>query len=88
MSRVLKILYSSDFQKAYRKLPKRIQNAVDKRDAMFRFNPFNKSLKTHKLHGPLNGFWAFSITREYRVLFEFIENGAAFYDVGTHEIYK
>jgi len=41
-------------------------------------------LKTHKLHGPLDGLCSFWITREYRVLFEFVKDGAIFYDAGTH----
>ena len=82
------IHYTSDFRKAYQRLPRNIQNTADKKDLLFRENPFHSTPKTHKLHGPLNGLWSFWITRNYRVLFEFIKNGAIFYDVGTHEIYK
>ncbi len=83
-----RMYYSSDFRRAYRALPKRIQDAVDKKDALFRRDPFTASLRTHKLRGPLQGLWSFSVNREYRVLFEFVKDGALFLDVGTHEIYK
>lgn len=82
------IHYASDFQKAYRKLPRRIQDAVDRKDALFREDCFHPSLRTHKLHGPLRGLWSFWVTREYRVLFEFVKDGIIFYDVGTHGIYQ
>ena len=82
------IYYTSDFRKAYKHLPKRIQDAIDRKDALFRKNPFNPVLKTHKLHGRLNSQWSFWVVFEYRVIFEFVKDGAIFYDVGTHDIYK
>ena len=86
--KILEIHYTSDFRRAYKKLPQHIQNAVDRKDILFRKNPFHPGLKTHKLHNPLEGLWSFWITKNFRVLFEFIKNGAIFYDVGTHDIYK
>jgi len=88
MQEFLRIHYTSDFRKAYRQLPRRIQDAVDRKDALFRKNPFEPSLRTHKLHGRLEGLWAFWVVHEYRILFEFLDGGAIFYDVGTHDIYK
>lgn len=82
------IHYTSDFRKAYKKIPKNIQNIVDRKDALFRKTPFHSSLRTHKLHGPLDGLWSFWVTRDYRVLFEFVRGGVIFYDVGTHKIYQ
>lgn len=82
------IYYTSDFRKAYKKLPRNIQDIVDRKDKLFRKNIFHSSLRTHKLHGLLDNLWSFWITRDYRVLFEFVKNGVIFYDVGTHEIYK
>ena len=88
MPSFLNIHYTSDFRKSYRRLPNRIQDIIDRKDALFREIPFHPSLRTHKLHGPLAGLWSFRITREYRVLFEFIRGGAIFHDVGTHSIYQ
>ena len=88
MAKILRIHYTSDFQKAYQGLPRTIQDLIDRKDKNFRNDPSYPGLRTHKLHGPLNGLWSFWITRDYRVLFEFVKGGAIFYDVGTHEIYK
>lgn len=82
------VYYTSDFRKSYRKLPKRIQNAVDRKDVLFRKDPHYPSLRTHGLHGPLKGLWSFYVTKNYRVLFEFVDDGAVFYDVGTHSVYR
>ena len=88
MPKIVRIHYTSDFRKSYHKLPSRIQDIIDRKDIFFREDPFHPILRTHKLHGPLNGLWSFWITREYRVLFEFAKDGAIFYDVGTHGIYQ
>lgn len=85
---ISRIYYTSDFRKAYKKLPRNIQEIADRKDALFRSDPFQRNLRTHKLRGPLEGLWSFWVTRDYRVLFEFIKDGAIFYDVGTHEIYS
>ena len=88
MKNSLRIHYTSDFRRAYGRLPKRVQDAVDRKDALFRKDPFHPILKTHKLHGRLADLWAFWVLFEYRILFEFRNGGAIFYDVGTHDIYK
>ena len=86
--RVRKIHYTSDFAQAYKRLPSVIQKAVDRKDHLFRENPYYPSLRTHRLRGALEGLWSFWIMRDYGVLFEFIGDQAIFYDVGTHDIYK
>lgn len=82
------IYYTSDFRKSYKKLPKNIQDIVDRKDVLFRKDSFDSSLHTHKLHGQLDTLWSFWITRNYRVLFEFVKDGVIFHDIGTHGIYK
>lgn len=85
---VRRIHYTSDFAKAYRLLDRVIQRAVDRKDKIFRLNPYHPSLQTHKLTGELAGLRSFWVTRNYRVLFEFRGEEAIFYDVGTHDIYR
>lgn len=89
MPRIKEIHYTPDFKKAYEKIPKNIQKIVNRKDALFRKNPFHPRLKTHKLKGPLKNLWSFYITKSYRILFEFLNSDKViFYDIGTHEIYK
>lgn len=80
---------TSQFERAYKKLPQRIQQLATRKDQLFRGNPFHKQLRTHKLKGQLDGFWSYSINHAYRVLFRFIsDREVLYYDIGTHEIYK
>lgn len=60
-----------------------------KREVIFRDDPFNPILKTHKLHGKFSYFWSFSITQKHRVMFELRENETVvFVDIGDHSIYE
>ena len=84
----MRILYLKRFSKRCKKLPKEIQKLTKEKEKLFRKNPFNPMLNTHKLHGLLDGFYAFSIKYNYRVIFEFAdEETVRFYDIGTHDIY-
>lgn len=85
----MKILYLPKFAREYKKLPKEIQELSEKKEEIFRENPFDKKLKTHKLHGPIKNFWAFSVNHKYRIIFDFLnKNTARFYSVGDHDIYE
>ncbi len=85
----MQIFYSSKFEKQYRKLPEAIKSLAEEKEIVFRINPFDAILSTHKLHGKLKGFYAFSINNKYRIIFEF-ENSdyIKFHYVGTHDIYE
>lgn len=83
------IYYSSKFAKEYKKLPSKVKLSAQKREKIFRIDPFNPQLKTHKLTGKLKEYYSFSIDYQYRIIFEFIEKDIVwFHLVGTHEIYK
>lgn len=85
----MKILYIEKFKREYRKLPKSVQKAAEEKEKSFRKNPFSPQLKTHKLHGVLKGFWAFSVTHRHRIIFDFeSKNIVRFYSVGDHDIYE
>ncbi|MGH9873179.1 MAG: type II toxin-antitoxin system RelE/ParE family toxin [Pyrinomonadaceae bacterium] len=54
--------------------------------AIFKHNPYDPRLKTHKLSGEMQDWWSFSIEYDVRVLFAFVEPTLAlFVDIGTHE---
>ncbi len=86
---MIKIIYSSKFAREYSKLPLSVKRVAEKKEKIFRDNPFDPILKTHKLKGGLKGFWSFSVDRNYRVIFEFVaEKEIWFHSVGTHDIYR
>jgi len=85
----MKIYYLPKFAKQYKKLPLAIKIQAENKEKMFRKNPFNKALRTHKLRGELAGFWSFSIDYKHRIIFDFKnEKTVRFYYVGDHGIYK
>ncbi|MFY9484527.1 MAG: hypothetical protein WAP74_02800 [Patescibacteria group bacterium] len=66
-----------------------LQKKTVERVAMFRDNPFDIRLKTHKLTGKLKGDWAFSVDYHNRVRFRILDQTIALLiDVGSHDIYK
>lgn len=82
------VFYSSSFKKSIKKYLSN-RNKIEKTIVKFIDNPFNPSLKTHKLTGKLSNYWSFSVDYHLRILFEFIdEQTVGLIDLGTHEIYK
>jgi len=86
----MQIVYSSKFAKDYKKLPDNIKDLAEKQEKIFRQNPFDYRLKTHKLKGRLKELLSFSIGRKYRIIFEFDKDKEIIYfcAVGDHNIYQ
>jgi addiction module RelE/StbE family toxin len=85
----MEIEYSPKFLKQFKKLSKEANKSALKCEKLFRVNPFDPKLKTHKLHGTMREYWAFSISHSYRIGFTFIDSHLVrFHAVGTHDIYK
>ena len=64
------------------------QQKAREKERIFRQDPFDAKLKTHKLHGKFADYWVYSVDYTYRVIFRFL-NGreALFFDIGPHHIY-
>lgn len=85
----MKIIYSSKFIKEYKKLPKEIKLLAEEKEKIFKENPFNPKLKSHKLKGKLKDLYSFSITYHLRIVFHFEDKNVVGFDtIGTHEVYK
>jgi len=69
----MKILFSQEFKKNFRKLPIQIQNLYHKQEEIFESNWKDSCLHTKKLRGDKITF-SFRITRQYRVLFVTIDH--------------
>jgi len=82
------IVYSSKFAREYKKLPGNIKDVAEEQETIFRKNPFDPKLKTHKLKGKLSGFLSFSIGSKYRIIFEFAKDRktAYFHSAGNHDV--
>ena len=83
------IKVSPKFEKNYQRLTQSIKEKAKEKESIFREDPFNPRLKTHKLSGKDKGCWAFWIDNSYRIKFIFLsKREVLFLDVGTHDIYK
>ncbi|HEY9851682.1 MAG TPA: type II toxin-antitoxin system YafQ family toxin [Leptolyngbyaceae cyanobacterium] len=85
----MQVSFSSSFKRAFKK---RIKGNIDLEEKFwqkleqFTVDPYEPSLKTHKLSGKLKEFWSFSVDYDERILFYFTEDEkAVFVDIGSHD---
>ncbi len=71
---MLNIEYSSKFIKIVKKLPVDKQVKLADLIVLLSKNPFHQKLHSKQLSGKLIGFYSFRITREWRVIFQFISS--------------
>lgn len=89
----MEVAFSDSFKKSFRKKIEAtdLESEFWSRLELFVENPFNNSLKTHKLSGKLKGAWSFTIAYDLRVVFYFTKDKpkkALFVDIGKHnEVY-
>lgn len=85
---MIEIIYSPQFFREYRRLSVEVKEKAEEKEDVFRKNPFDPRLKTHKLSGRLEGFLSFSIDYHYRIIFKFQDNKKIkFYAIGDHSLY-
>lgn len=86
----MEIFYHSKFIKQFKKLHSEIKAVALEKEFIFRSDPFDPRLKTHKLHGKLSGYFSFSINHKYRIIFGYTDDkkNVKFYFIGTHDIYE
>jgi addiction module RelE/StbE family toxin len=85
----IRVAFSSSFKRALKSLLKKHpakQKNFEERLTLFIENPYHPKLETHKLKGHLNGYLAFTIEYDIRVIFYFeSDHLVIFTDIGTHD---
>ena len=82
-------IYSKNFKKLYKILPKNTREKFQSRLEILLDNPNDSQLHKHKLSGPYNTLWSINITGDIRAVYEQIENTYLFSAIGSHsELYK
>ena len=89
---MIQITFSSSFKKSFRKRIAGNQNLEVQfweKVEVFKSDPFQTQLRTHKLSGKLKDLWSFSVEYDLGVIFHFADDGRViFVDIGTHrEVY-
>lgn len=83
----MKIHFTKNFKKAYAKRIQPKSNVVkrfEERYDLFLEDQTNEVLKDHGLSGKLQGYRAFSVTGDIRVVYYIHRDIAYFVDIGTH----
>lgn len=84
-----KIFYTKAFLKQYNKLSSNLKNKAKKAIELFKQNPKNPILKSHKLEGKLKDKYSFSIDQKNRIVFEFSNEGNfILLKIGNHDVYR
>jgi mRNA-degrading endonuclease RelE of RelBE toxin-antitoxin system len=78
---------SERFKKAYKKLPRDIQERVKKTLLLFAENHRHPSLGNKKMEGTEN-IWELRVTQGCRITYEKIPGGVFLRRVGTHDILR
>lgn len=81
---MIEIFFTEEFEKQYKKLPLRIKKKAEKKETIFRQNPFCSSLHTEKLEPRSKEVWSFRIDREYRVIFKYIDSNKVIFLICGH----
>jgi mRNA interferase YafQ len=81
----MRVRASSRFLRRSKKI--REPQALMLRAALRRFaaDPRDPLLRTHKLKGELDGYWAFSVDDDLRVLFRWDADVVLLVNIGTHD---
>jgi len=86
---MLEITFYPPFTKAFKKKiksNKSLHSQFQEKLEIFKENPFDTRLKTHKLTCKLKDLYSFSIAHDLRIIFCFFGNNRViFIDVGTHD---
>jgi mRNA-degrading endonuclease YafQ of YafQ-DinJ toxin-antitoxin module len=81
---------SKNFEQKLKKFIKNnsaLRSILKEKLKILKENPFDPSLKTHKLSGPFKDFYSFWLTYEYRIVVKIYpkEKLIEFYAIGTHD---
>lgn len=82
------IYYHPQFKTSYSNLSIQIKRKAERKETIFKNNPRDPRLNTHKLHGKLKKLWSFCVDKNSRIIFEFLDKEVVFLDIGTHSLYK
>ena len=87
-----KLIWTPKFLKSAENIITRhpeLSESFKQRIRMLEDNPFNPALRTHKLKGPLSGYYACSLNYNYRIVFEIEKRESdeliILIQIGTHD---
>jgi len=86
---MIEVAFSPSFKRAFKKRITKKKTLEEKfwgKVELFINDPFDRSLRTHRLTGVLKDLWSFSVEYDCRVIFYFSsKTKVVFTDIGTHD---
>lgn len=88
------LVFSSSFKRAFKATIKRrpeLKSKIEEKLRLLTIDPYQSSLRTHKLKGKLSGVWSCTIEYDCRIIFSFEQNKQTkeeeifLIDIGTHD---
>ena len=83
----MKLLFTRNFVRDYRKLPSEIQKLADKQLGLFLSNPRHPSLHIKKMNDPRE-IWEGRVTSSFRFTFQIQTDTYVMRKIGTHDLLK
>lgn len=81
----MKIVFHKNFEKQYKRLPKKIKQKVKERNLLFERDEHDLLLNNHALHGKYKSYRSFSISGDLRIVYKFLDtNSVLFVGIGSH----
>ena len=86
----MKVLLGKRFLKSVNTLPVDVQKKLDRLLELVKNDPYHSLLHTKRLSGDMTGYLSFRITRDWRVIFQFVSpNEIQLIELGNRKnIYK
>lgn len=83
------VVFHKNFEKQFKKLPRKIRDKVASRIELFVKNPTDPRLRDHGLIAKYQGYRSINITGDYRAIYKLHNKQAIFTHIGTHsQLYK
>lgn len=70
---MIRLVFSSNFQRSVERMPRPEQKKLGNLLELIHQNPYHPKLHTKPLAGDLSGFYSFRVTRDWRVIFQFLD---------------
>ena len=86
---MLKLVYAPIFVRQFKKLNGDLKEEVWEKIEMFKDVSNHKILRVHKLNGPFDGRYSFSVNYNFRIVFSYGKKKEAnLLAIGDHDVYK
>ena len=83
----MQVLRTERFKKDFKRLPSDIQERIGNALERFVDNPRHPSLHVKKMEGAPD-IWELRVSDNYRITFQFVQEGALLRRVGTHNVLR